>query len=99
MAKKDRTWIRIQDGVAADTFTSDGSIQPGVDVLVGIGEWVEITGAEAPPSSGWLYVDGQFSPPPEPAPAPVPAQPSKSELMAQIEALMARVAALPDEAA
>ena len=37
------------------------------------GVWVDLTGLDPEPTIGWLYVDGQFSPPP---PTPVPTLPN-----------------------
>ena len=46
---------------------------------------------------GWEYINGQFvDNRPAPAPAPVPVvQPTKEDLLAQINALMQQVQALP----
>ena len=59
-----RTWTRVQDGVAADHF-SDETLVPGMDVFVGVGEWVESTDLTPQPSSGWRYDGSSFSPPPQ----------------------------------
>lgn len=54
--------------------------------------WVDATGSEIPDST--LYVDGQFVKPPLVVIAKTP-EPTKSELLAQINALMTKVEALP----
>ncbi|WP_424140255.1 hypothetical protein [Roseomonas chloroacetimidivorans] len=67
-----RTWIRVQDGVAADAFEQPERMEivPGVDILVGIGDWVEITDLSPRPASGWRYDGSAFSAPPAPEAPP-----------------------------
>ena len=44
---------------------------------------------------GWSYVDGEFVDlRPAPEPMPIPAQPTKEELLAQLQALQAQIESL-----
>jgi len=61
---------------------------PVADPLI----WVDATGSETPDST--LYVDGRFVEPPPVVIAKTP-EPTKAELLTQINALMAKVGALP----
>jgi len=44
--------------------------------------------------SGWTFDGTNFAPPPEPEPIPAPAEPTKEELLAQINAIAAQIQAL-----
>lgn len=44
--------------------------------------------------SGWTFDGTNFVAPPEPTPIPAPAAPTKEELMAQVQALTAKIQAL-----
>jgi hypothetical protein len=95
------TYARIANGAVAETYLppSDSGIVPGQDgVLTGLpGDWIALTANQAETvSDNWLYDGGSFSPPPI---LENSQQLSKAELLAQIQALMARVEALPDDPA
>jgi len=44
--------------------------------------------------SGWTFDGTNFAPPPEPTPIVAPAEPTKEELLAQVQALTAKINAL-----
>lgn len=45
--------------------------------------------------SGWTFDGTNFAPPPEPEPIASPAEPTKEELLSQLQALQAQISALP----
>ncbi len=44
--------------------------------------------------SGWRFDGTNFAPPPEPEPTVTPAEPTKEELLAQLQAIQAQIQAL-----
>lgn len=72
----------IENGVVVNTIVVDS-----LDALPGLIE--EVDGVEI----GWSYVDGEFVDL-RPAPEPTSVEPTKEELLAQLQALQAQITSL-----
>lgn len=93
------TYARIVDGKVAEIIVIDGDppiedrYHPDV-----VATCVALKGAQVQNvTEGYTYDGSSFAAPVAPE-APAVAEPTKAELLAQIEALMAKVEALPDSA-
>jgi hypothetical protein len=71
---------KIENGVVVNTIEVES-----LDVLPNLVEATE-------GGIGWAYANGIFTAPPEPAPAPT--EPTKEELLAELQALTAKINAL-----
>ena len=73
----------IESGVVANVVVADAE-------LASQNGWVACPDA----GPGWTYADGVFTEPPEPEPIAAPAKPTKEELLAELQALTAKINAL-----
>jgi hypothetical protein len=94
-----QTYARIADGRVAEIIKVPANTPPieerfHPDIVAAS---VLLTTSQAKSvQEGWTYDgEGFAAPPPAEAPPPPP-EPTKAELMAQLQALMARIEALPD---
>ena len=94
-------YARIQDGTVAEIIevtdgpTLEERYHPDI-----VAQCVTLKGAQVQNVTPGYTYDGSSFTAPAPLPEPEPAaEPTKAELLAQIEALMAKVEALPDSAA
>lgn len=95
------TYALIRDGVVADVIPPHPSGAALEDCFAPeiVAACVALKGAQVTNvRSGYTYDGSSFSAPVAPEPVAV-AEPTKAELLAQIAALMAKVEALPDDAA
>lgn len=94
------TYARIVDGRVAEIIVIDGDppIEDRYHPEV-VATCVTLKGAQVQNvTEGYTYDGSSFTAPVEPA-APAVAEPTKAELLAELQALMAKIAALPDDAA
>jgi len=83
-----RTYARINAGAVAELLATDKDITHLFHPSL---HWVDVTGKQV--EVGWVMTEQGFTPPPPP-PAAAPAQPSLSQMQAQLAELTARVAKL-----
>lgn len=93
-------YARIQDGTVAEIIevtdgpTLEERYHPDI-----VAQCVTLKGAQVQNvTPGYTYDGSSFTAPVAPEP-PAAAEPTKAELLAELQALMAKIAALPDDAA